>query len=503
MTGALAPSVPKTRLAQLSGRWVSAYLVIWSLLALAGAGSLGASLFQPIAHPAILILRLLKGAVVISVCGILLRRRRDDPVAALLSLAFLTWTITSSFDFASTNVLPMLLDRVRFLLFALALLLFPDGNWRPGWTRGVAGLSVGVCLLGIAERAQVIPTRLFLPLAIACVIAAVTALWSRFRTAETEAERQQLKWVALGLVAGIGLILFARAGAALAAVSPTLPVVPILWEAMFQVGIAIVALGFLVSLLRYRLFDAEVAISRSAAFAGLTVALVATFAGTEASIEWVGQQYLGMGIGNVSAAMAAAVAAVLLNPFHSRISDWAEQRFQRDLVLLKRDLPKILEDLAASATPRQVGVAVLSRVNQAVHATRSALVAPGSVIIAANGVSLNDIQRWTRETLTEANTAPHRDAKDVLFPIRMELAFPVSGERGWLLIGPRPDGSICGKEDLNAIEAVGPAIRHALAWATARESVDNRQRRQWQTLHREVAELRRRLVTPGADAKNA
>lgn len=503
MTGALAPTVPETRLALLSGRWVSAYRLIWCLLALGGAGLLGASLFQPMAPPAILALRLLKGAAVISVCGILLRRRRDDPVAALLSLAFLTWTITSSFDFASTNVLPMLLDRVRFLLFALALLLFPDGNWQPSWTRGVAGVSAGVCLLGVAETMHVVPTRLFLPLAIACVLAAVASLWSRLRTTETEAERQQLKWVALGLVTGIALILSARAGAILATVSPTLSAVPILWEAMFQLGIAIIALGFLVSLLRYRLFDAEAAISRSAAFAGLTVALVATFAGTEASIEWVGQQYLGMGIGNISAAMAAAVAAVLLNPFHRRISDWAEQHFQRDLVTLKQNLPNFLKDLAAVATPQQVGAAVLSDINRAVHATRSALIAPGSIFIAANGVSLKDVRRCWRETVLNVDVPRNRDSCDRLFPVRVELACPLSGKSGWLLLGPRPDGTLYGKEDLDAIESVRPAIRHALGWATAREAASNRQRRQWQSLRREMAELRSGLVAQEAGGRDA
>ena len=79
----------------------------------------------------ILVLRLIKAAVLVSVSAILLRRRAKDPVAALLALAFLTWTITSSFDFASSNALPLLLDRVRFLLFVLALLLFPDGRWQP------------------------------------------------------------------------------------------------------------------------------------------------------------------------------------------------------------------------------------------------------------------------------------------------------------------------------------------------------------------------------------
>ena len=95
---------------------------------------------------------------------------------------------------------------------------------------------------------------------------------------------------------------------------------PILWEALFQLGIIIVALGFLVSLLRYRLFDAETVISRSAVYAALTIALVATFGGTEAAIQNLGQEYLGMNIGGISGAMAAAVAAVLLSPLHGRIT---------------------------------------------------------------------------------------------------------------------------------------------------------------------------------------
>src|SRR5205085_12554403 len=94
------------------------------------------------------------------------------------------------------------------------------------------------------------------------------------------------------------------------------PIAPILFETMFQVGIVVVALGFLTSLLRYRLYDAEAAISRSVAFAVLTLALICVFAGTEAIIETLSQNYLGQNVGMVSGAMAAAVAAVLFAPLH-------------------------------------------------------------------------------------------------------------------------------------------------------------------------------------------
>ncbi len=159
MNEALEQVMPRTHVPRLGGRWVSAYRALWCLLALVSVGVLASSLLHPMAHPAIVALRTAKGVTVIAVCWILLRRRRDDPVAALLSLAFLSWTITSSVDFASADALPLLLDRVRFLLFVLALLLFPDGDWRPRWTRAVAASSVGVFLLGAAEIGGVLQTH--------------------------------------------------------------------------------------------------------------------------------------------------------------------------------------------------------------------------------------------------------------------------------------------------------------------------------------------------------
>ena len=231
----------------------------------------------------------------------------------------------------------------------------------------------------------------------------------------------------------------------------------------------LVALGFLVSLLRYRLFDAETAVSRSAAYGGLTLALSRRSPATRSGHRDLGQNYFGMGIGNVAAAIAAAIAAVLLTPLHHRISHWAEQHFQRDLVLLKRELPEILEDLAIAATPPELAAAVLPRINAAVHATRSALVDPRGVIIAAEGVQLQDVQRWSAEKFGTADALEECARDDPLFPVRLQLACPVSGTVGWFLLGPRPDGSLYGKEDIGAVNSLRPAVRRALVGATARE----------------------------------
>jgi hypothetical protein len=458
----------------LRGGLLGIYRVLWIALAAAAAGILLLSIIQPTAQPLIIGLRLLKAAIVMAVAAILFRRRHRDAVAAPLSLALLLWTVTSSFDFASSMTsLPAVLDRLRFLLFTVALLLFPSGEWRPRWARSIAAITVAVFALGTAEALHWLPTRSFLPLAIPCVIAATATLVVRFRTASNEGDRLQLKWVALGLVSGVGCILAARAGFALTA-QMTMPVgAPLVFEALFQSGIVLIALGFLVSLLRYRLFDVETAVTRSAAYGGLTLALLATFAGSEAVIEMLGQSYFGMGIGNVAAAVAAAIAAVVLTPLHHRISHWAEQHFQHDLVTLKTQLPELLADLSEEASSRHLGEAVLPRITEAVHATRAALLIDGSVV-AAHLIGLPAACAWTSAWAPTDRTGPIAlDRADPVFPVRIATG----GREAWLLLGPRPDGSLFGKDEIEAIATITPALRRALSAILARDAERSQARR--------------------------
>ena len=405
----------------LSGRLLWLYRFCWFALA---AGALSVATSGAVAQPTVHAFNVAKTAILILLATLLLFRRPRDPVAALLSLTMLLWTISSSFDLSTKALLPQLLDRCRFLLFALTLLLFPDGRWQPAWTSKVAAASAAVALLGVLEVIGTISTHLFLPLAIGCVLAAILSLMARFRSATDYALRQQLKWVALALIAGVALILAARAGAALTAATKFAPAMTFAWDALLQSGIVVIALGFLASLLRYRLFDAETVISRSAAYAALTIALVATFGGTEALIENVGQTYLGSGIGSISGAMAAAVAAVLLNPLHARITEWAEHRFQPDLTHLKRELPAILSSLGPSASTKSVARAVLPRINTAIHATSSALAIDGTII----------------ESEGERKGEPP--------PVILNIGRIVADRTATLLLGPRPDASLPAKEDM-------------------------------------------------------
>jgi hypothetical protein len=459
-----APSLPP-----LGGRLFATYRFAWYLLFALAIILAGYALFEPDTHPFILGLRLTKSIVLIAVSAILFRRRRTDAVAAMLGLSFLLWTASSSVDFANTGAAwPILLDRCRFLLFATALLLFPDGDWLPRWTRAVAFAILTVFLVGILEAVRLLPTDSFLPLAIGCVLLAITALLARYRSLSSVMAKQQLKWVALGIVVGIALILSARAGAVIAARTVIPMSGTILLEGLFQLGIVIIALGFLTSLLRYRLYDAETAISRSAAYAGLTLALVAIFAGSESVIQTIGQRYFGPGIGDLSGGIAAAIAAILLTPLHGRISNWAETHFQRDLIALKTELPDLLEAMAGSSSVARLGSTILPRIEEAIHSTRIALLLDGK-LVAVRGIARTVAQRWLGRWRAPALTGLFDQDDDRDFPIRMALRCPFGKECGWLLLGPRPDGSLYGKDDLDALAAIALRLRQTIFSVLERE----------------------------------
>ena len=478
----------------LGGRLFLLYRAAWWALLVSAIAAVISTWIDPApVSAAILVPRLAKSAVLITVSALLFRRRSRDPVAAMLSIAFLLWTVSSSIDFASATNWPAFIDRVRFLFFALALLLFPDGAWRNRWVRTIALAIVATFLLGIAESLGGLPTSFFLPIAIACVVAALAVLRARYRSLGDGTARQQLKWVTLGLFAGISLILSARAGAALTA-GMAMPLIgSVLLEAAFQSGIIILALGFLVSLLKYRLYDAEAAISRSAIYAVLTLSLVAIFAACEALIELLGQRYLGSNIGSISGAVAAAIAAVLLTPLHGRITGWAEHYFQRDLVLLKEELPALLAALAAGSSVKRLAAVVLPKIEQAVQSTRLALLVDGQTVASEGiaGARAKDLLRhWTP---AEPAGAIVRD-DDGPFPLGLALRCPFGTVRGWLLLGPRPDGSTYGRDDIDALTEIAPLLQQTLFLIAEREADDRRNRARQRALSRTLASLSQRLA---------
>ena len=169
--------------------------------------------------------------------------------------------------------------------FVVGLLVFPTGRppsprWQPVlWVVGVAGvlLTAGWALAGLPPRATeplaLSPGSAWAPvlgplaatLVAGLAVAAGSLIW-RFRRARGD-ERQQLKWLAL---VAVGIMLAAAVGLLL----ETLGSGSSLVEAGGSVVITAFPVAVALAILRYRLYEIDRIISRTASY-GLLIALLA------------------------------------------------------------------------------------------------------------------------------------------------------------------------------------------------------------------------------------
>ena len=66
--------------------------------------------------------------------------------------------------------------------------------------------------------------------------------------------------------------------------------------------------------------------------------------------------------------------------------------------------------------------------------------------------------------------------------------------RGWLLLGPRPDGTPFGRDDLDALAAISPSLKRALFSAREREIEREQDRAEQRLLLNSIKALAKRVA---------
>lgn len=427
---------------------------------------------------------------------LLFLRNPRDKVAQLLSFSLVL--LQASFAKlipAAPNILEELQYALAAVLLTLAVLLFPRGRLENPWQwLALVSAMVGNGITLILYLRSVYPDWALLNQGIPPKLL-LLAVMLQLRQTPPGIARQQTKSVLFGIamfcVFTIANTILVQLQLVVTQPGAKAWIVLLSHLTYAFAGIAIPA-GLLVSLLRFRLYDAETAISRSVAYGALTVMLLGIFGGSEKIIEVLGEQYLGEGLGALSSGLGAGIAAATMIPLHNRVTRWAERRFQGNLVRLRKGLPALVADLRETSAPPVVGEATLARVELGVRATRGAIVADAKVV-AARGTEPGDVQRWL-ERFPEPDGGFDRlqtDRGDPLFPLRVPLHADGVGLTGWLLLGPRPDGSLYGKDEREALLEIADPIARALAIATQRDVSEGAREGALAGLRQRLAEIER------------
>lgn len=448
-------------------------------------------------------------AVQIFAAVLLFTRARRQPVAVLLSISFLMMAASGSFSSPTYTqplwgpfaLAPPLLGALAIGGIALGLFVFPDGRPDPPWLRWGLPFLVALVVVDALYGYGIVAASWISWPVLAVFLLAVAVQVRRYRRLPAGEPRQQLRWALFGTV-GTGVCFLAlavvlawqsRAADDILVWAWLTAAVPVL---VLIAGVAHMG-GLVVSLLRYRLYDVDTVISRSAAFAIVTVALAAIWAGVERALEVVLEGSFGREAEALSVGLAAAIAAVLINPLHERAHRWAEHVFHKTLSQLRRDLPVTVADLRETASVATLAGVALEGITEGVRASRGAIVlaaGQGLKPLAAHGASLPEIRAWLRAAGSElVGQQLLRGEGGDLFPLRLPLTVADHGRRntvGWLLLGPRPDGSYYVKDELDTLAEVAEPVARALQITRIRHARERAQENKLAGLGAQVAAVR-------------
>ena len=405
-------------------------------------------------------------------------RNSRDAVSSVLSLAVL---LTMSAEqpssmflthFGIPRGLNVALYDLGNVLLLTGILLFPHGNL--SWRR--------VGLIALLPVLMFLSGALYQTFFICCMILAVLSLLRCLRLTDSSEQRQQVRWALFGITGYAVLRSLSTLADALKWTADSFGhqlLIEMGAGVSLALAVLVLQIGLLVALLRYRLYDAEFVISKSANIALITIAVAAVFAGTADGLKQIIYNYYGNTDSEGPVIFAAALSTVLINPIQERVQRWSERRFQKNLFLLRDDLPEVARDMRETASLGEMLDEILARIDRGVRAVRSAAIVNGCVFC-ARGLSTDEVETWRTTSFAQDYKSDICEPSDKLFPIRVPLVPSSDDEEpiGYLLVGPRPDGSIPSRDEQKALKEVSESIARAIRTVIKREARE-----------REVAEL--------------
>jgi hypothetical protein len=328
---------------------------------------------------------------------VLTLRRPANPIGWLYAASGLVWALIIPFEpwldtllrqqrpLALAGQLAVVLREFSWapaiaLGITLPFLLLPDGRLRSRrWRLVVADVIVGVAMLvvggslasgeltggavpvdnpfglpGAAGRVALVVAYGGLVLYAASLPAALVCVVLRFRAARGT-ERQQLRWVAAGAAVAVLTLLPLPGKAELHAV-------------VGMVGVLVVPVSVAVAVLRYRLYDLDRLISRTLAYAALTVLLGLGYA----AVVLAGGRLLPDSSSLTVAAATLAVAA-LFSPLRRRVQGLVDRRFNRRRYDAARTVEAFAARLREQVDLDALSAELLTVVDQTVAPTRVSL----------------------------------------------------------------------------------------------------------------------------------
>ena len=432
----------------------------------------------------VMILDALAAALYPAVALLLWRRRSLDPVSRHISFAFLLVMHLGLGPrlFWGEPALAYMVACVGLLIATVILPAYPDGVYVPRaarWLRILPFACVGAIAIDLYATGGM-ATGVFLIAIGALLPVGLLLLVVRYARMPAGLEKQQVKWAVFGMSVGVVLMVVAFVVAKAVEQSAGSPeafsVRAGLADLFGILGFAAIPAGFAISLLEYRLNDADAAVGKSIGYAIVTLIVAVVWALLQSVVGDLFKQWLN---GPMVTALTTVTAALVFTPTRSYVLAWTESKFQPALVHLRK-LPEKLDRWQTCQTPDELAQAALADLVNGIGAAYAVVLGDDGRewrVLAANGIE-------PQAAMAQLAAERPADRSQDPFPIRRELTDQL-GQPDLLAIGPRSDGaSFTGDEKAaialiidplsNAIQAAALRERHILKVESSLAGIDQR-----------------------------
>ena len=298
-----------------------------------------------------LCLTLLTTGVWFGVALVLLWRRSDEWIALLAALMLV---------YQGSNALVNPVQQVSgfwqfpaqvqgylaFVLVFLTLLLFPDGHFRPRWTPWLFVLWVVALWFGYFSTGPQALLLFFLLLWAGLLLSLLILQVYRYRRVSTPVQRQQTKWVVLG----VGAVLLFEVVASILQ-TPLFPSIGaqgtlsglLLAYGTFVIPV-LIPLSIGLAILRYRLWDVDLLINRTLVYGLLSGVLAALYAGLIIGLE----SLIGIVAGSANAPIALVLSTLVIAAIFQRLRASVQSVIDRRFFRTKYDAARALEAFSSA-----------------------------------------------------------------------------------------------------------------------------------------------------------
>lgn len=323
----------------------------------------------------------------IGIAVVIAWRKSRDRMGLLVSLTLIiipTAIFTDYQQMAAISPLILLAgDLFQFLLNTLPLLvayLFPNGHFVPRWTRWIILLIALFNAIGTIFPASPfnISTWQNLPQLAAQVLVFASILFAqiyRYVRISTPSERQQTKWVILGIAAFIIYFIWLTIATTL---DPQLTQAnslgTLIAQASYFLAVIIIPLSLAFSILRYRLWDIDLIINRTLVYATLTAILGLIYFGGVIVLQNLANKLTGQaGRSPVIIVGSTLLIAALFHPLRKRIQRIIDRRFYRHKYNAARTLAAFSTTLRNEVDLNELRAHVVAVVQETMQPTHVSL----------------------------------------------------------------------------------------------------------------------------------